>query len=172
MSCAKQWESDAGLYSTTLPLSLKSILTTNKTNSIMKRKETLSNFDIEMLRALMSKEVRLLRVFPYTSHTRDVIIGINYCNVSMEKDSMLHKRCLDIRKFAKKYGIDDNKIVIQVYVNPKCGTIARDNCLFIGFWDENVTIGYSVQPCMYSPKEFPNKGYTVGPGLKADFSTL
>lgn len=134
---------------------------TNKNNM----KEKLSRYDITMLKALMSNEVKLLRVFPYESHTREVVVGTGYSRITMEKNSLLYKRLVDIRKIANKYGFDDNKIVIQVGVH----TMYHSDSLFLGFWDDNYSIGYSVQPCQYTPREFPKTEGSWGPGLIVKF---
>jgi hypothetical protein len=128
-------------------------------------KKKLSQYDIKMLQALLSDEVRLLRVFPYTSHTREIVIGDeeSYAPIRMKNDSFLHKRLEAIRSVANRMNLNDNKIVIQVMTN-----VYHDgDCVFIGFYDGKCTIGYSVLPSAYPPKEFPRHGYAFGPGYKA-----
>lgn len=118
----------------------------------MRQKEKLSRFDINMLKALMSSEVKLLRVFPYESHAINLIADTEgYSKCEIQKESILYKRLLDIRKYTDKFNFNDNKIVIQVEVNAKYD---RD-CLFLGFWDHHYSIGTAVIPCAYAPKEFP-----------------
>ena len=127
-------------------------------------KQKLSKYDIDMLQALMSKEVKLLRVFPYESYTRDVVIGtVN--SISMEKNSVLYKRMLDIRRVAEKLNLSDNKIVIQVEIHVPYHTTS----LFLGYWDDSYSIGYSVQPCSYTSKEFPKTPGLWGPGMLVKF---
>ena len=116
------------------------------------KKEKLTRFDIYMLQALMSSEVKLLRVFPYESQAINLIADTKgYSKCKIQENSLLYKRLLDIRKYAAKFNMDDNKIVVQVEVN-----VGYDrNCLFLGFWDHHYSIGTAVIPCAYAPKEFP-----------------
>ena len=58
--------------------------------------------------------------------------------------------------------MSDNKIVIQVEVD--CGGY-RD-FLFLGYWDSSYSIGTSVRPCLYAPKEFPCNNGWVGMNVK------
>ena len=117
----------------------------------MKQKK-LTRFDINVLKALMSSEVKLLRTFPYESHTINVIADTQgHSDCEIQKESALYKRLVAIRKYANKFNMDDNKIVIQVQVN-----VGYDrDCLFLGFWDNCYSIGTAVIPCAYAPKEFP-----------------
>ena len=129
------------------------------------KKDKLSRYDIEMLKALLSNKLTLLRVFPYESHIRDVIIGTNYSPIAanIKKGSFLYKRLVEIRKHAAEHGFDDNKIVIQVKVNVPYHT----DSLFLGYWDDSYSIGTSVQPCYYTPKEFPKSvGNWVGMNVR------
>lgn len=128
-------------------------------------KKKLSRYDISMIKALLSQEVRLLRVFPYTSHTKEIIIGDKdtFAPFNMTENSFLRKRLQKIRAVANRMNLDDNKIVIQVMTS----VYQSDDCVFIGFYDGKCTIGYSVLPSIYPPKEFPRSGYPFGPGYKA-----
>lgn len=128
-------------------------------------KKKLSQYDISTIKALLSPEVRLLRVFPYTSYTRDVIIGDKhtFAPFTMTENSFLRKRLQKIRAVAHRMNLNDNKIVIQVMTN----VCHNDECVFIGFYDGKCTIGHSVLPGIYPPKEFPRSGYSFGPGYKA-----
>ena len=129
----------------------------------MRQKEKLSRFDIEMLKALMSSEVKLLRVYPYESQAINLIANTEgYSKCEIQKESPLYKRLLDIRKYADKFNMNDNKIVIQIQVNVG---YARD-CLFLGFWDHHYSVGTAVIPCAYSPKEFPCNNDWVGMNVK------
>lgn len=118
----------------------------------MRQKEKLSRFDINMLQALMSSEVKLLRVYPYESQAINLIADTEgYSKCEIQEDSLLYKRLLDIRNYADKFNMNDNKIVIQIQVNAGYN---RD-CLFLGFWDHHYSVGTAVVPCAYAPKEFP-----------------
>ena len=118
----------------------------------MRKKEKLSRFDINMLKALMSSEVKLLRVFPYESQAINLIADTgSYSKCKIQKESVLYNRLLDIRKYTDKFNMNDNKIVIQVQVNAE----HHRDCLFLGFWDNHYSIGTAIIPCAYAPKEFP-----------------
>ena len=93
----------------------------------MRQKEKLSRFDINMLQALMSSEVKLLRVYPYESQAINLIADSQgYSKCEIQEESALYKRLLDIRRYADKFNMNDNKIVIQVEVNAGY----YRNCLF------------------------------------------
>jgi hypothetical protein len=124
---------------------------TNKTINNMKQREKLTRYAINRLKGLMAKEIKLIRVYPYESHSNDVLAATDYSSVRIQKDSLLYKRLLDIRRIAENLNMSDNKIVIQVEVD--CG--GHRNFLFLGYWDSNYSIGTSVRPCLYAPKEFP-----------------
>lgn len=131
----------------------------------MRQKEKLSRYDIEMLKGLMSKEVVLLRVFGYTSHTRQVVMDTNgYSGIRIEKGSKLFKRLQAIRKYADKFNFNDNKIVIQVETNARYD----QSCLFLGYYDDNYSIGYSLLPSRWAPKEFPEND-PFRPGMTVTF---
>ena len=116
------------------------------------KREKLSHFDINMLKALMSSEVKLLRVFPYESQAINLIADSQgYSKCEIQEESALYKRLLDIRRYADKFSMNDNKIVIQVQVN----TEYHWDCLFLGFWDHHYSVGTAVIPCAHAPKEFP-----------------
>lgn len=122
-------------------------------------KDQLSKYEIHVMKALMSNKMTLLRVYPYESHVRDIIWRIND---RREDKSTLCQRLLDIRKYADRYNINDNKIVIQLE--------ADGYMIFIGYWDSYITIGTAVQPCAYAAKEFPkNDRAMFGPGLRIEF---
>lgn len=129
----------------------------------MKQKEKLSRYAINRLKGLMAKEVKLIRVYSYESHAVDIIASVHYySDCEIQKDSLLYKRLLNIRRIAENLNISDNKIVIQVEVD--CGGY-RD-FLFLGYWDSNYSIGTSVRPCLYAPKEFPCNNGWVGMNVK------
>jgi len=129
----------------------------------MRRKEKLSRFDINMLQALMSSEVKLLRVYPYESQAINLIADTEgYSKCEIQEDSPLYKRLLDIRNYADRFNMNDNKIVIQIQVNAGYN---RD-CLFLGFWDHHYSVGTAVIPCAYAPKEFPCNNGWVGMNVK------
>lgn len=122
-------------------------------------KDQLSKYEINVMKALMSNKMTLLRVYPYESHVRDAIYRIND---KREDKSTLCQRLLDIRKYADKHNINDNKIVIQLEAN--------GYMIFIGYWDSYITVGTAVQPCAYPAKEFPkNNSALFGPGLRIEF---
>lgn len=129
-----------------------------------RRRDKLTPYATHMIKALLGKEMKLLRVYPYESRTIDVLADTEgYSNCQIQKDSVLYKRLTDIRKYADKYNMNDNKIVIQVSV--KAGYC--NNSLFLGFWDHYYSIGTAVVPCEYAPKEFPTTpGYWNGLTVK------
>lgn len=128
----------------------------------MKQEEKLTRYAINRLKGLMAKEIKLIRVYPYESRSNDILAATEYSKVRIQKDSFLYKRLLDIRRIAEKYNLNDNKIVIQVEVD--CGGY-RD-FLFLGYWDSSYSIGTSVRPCLYAPKEFPCNNGWVGMNVK------
>ena len=129
----------------------------------MKQKEKLTRYAINRLKGLMAKEVKLLRVFPYESRSVEVLADTaGYSEVEIQKDSLLYKRLLDIRRIAENLNMSDNKIVIQVEVN--CGGYSA--MLFLGYWDSNYSIGTAVIPCLYTPKEFPCNNGWIGMNVK------
>ena len=86
----------------------------------MQAKENkLSRGDIRCIKALMSSNVTLLRVYPYESHTMNLIADTKgYTDkVTIKKNSPLYKRLTDIRSYAEHYNLNENKIVIQVEIN-------------------------------------------------------
>ena len=136
---------------------------TNKQNfNNMRQKEKLTRYAINRLKGLMAKEIKLIRVYPYESHAIDIIAAASYSEVRIQKDSLLYKRLLDIRRIAEKYNLSDNKIVIQVEVD--CD--GHRDFLFLGYWDSNYSIGTAVKPCLYAPKEFPCNNGWVGMNVK------
>ena len=128
----------------------------------MRQKEKLSRYAINRLKGLMAKEVKLIRVYPYESHANDIIASVNYSDCKIQKNSLLYKRLLDIRRIAENLNMSDNKIVTQVEINYEG---CRD-MLFLGYWDSNYSIGTSVRPCLYAPKEFPCNNGWVGMNVK------
>lgn len=128
----------------------------------MRQKEKLTRYAINRLKGLMAKEIKLIRVYSYESRSNDVLAATDYSSVRIQKDSLLYKRLLDIRRIAENLNMSDNKIVIQVEVD--CGGY-RD-FLFLGYWDSNYSIGTSVRPCLYAPKEFPCNNGWVGMNVK------
>lgn len=128
----------------------------------MRQKEKLTRYAINRLKGLMAKEVKLIRVFPYESRSNDILAATEYSEVKIQKDSILYKRLLDIRRIAEKYNLSDNKIVIQVEVN--CGGYSA--MLFLGYWDSLYSIGTSVVSCLYAPKEFPCNNGWAGMNVK------
>lgn len=128
----------------------------------MKQEEKLTRYAINRLKGLMAKEIKLIRVYPYESRSNDILAATEYSKVRIQKDSFLYKRLLDIRRITEKYNLNDNKIVIQVEVD--CGGY-RD-FLFLGYWDSSYSIGTSVRPCLYAPKEFPCNNGWVGMNVK------
>lgn len=127
-----------------------------------KQEKKLTRYAINRLKGLMAKEVKLIRVYPYESHSNDVFASTEYSEVVIQKNSLLYKRLLDIRRIAEKYNLSDNKIVIQVEVN--CG--GYNDFLFLGYWDSIYSVGASVRPCLYAPKEFPCNNGWVGMNVK------
>ena len=128
----------------------------------MRQKEKLTRCAINRLKGLMAKEVKLIRVYPYESRAVDVIASVHYSDCKIQKDSLLYKRLLDIRRIAENLNMSDNKIVIQVEVN--CSGYSA--MLFLGYWDSNYSIGTAVVPCLYTPKEFPCNNGWVGMNVK------
>lgn len=126
------------------------------------KKEKLNRYTINRLKGLLAKEIKLIRVYPYESHSNDVLAATEYSEVQIQKNSILYKRLLDIRRIAEKYNLSDNKIVIQVEVN--CG--GYNDFLFLGYWDSIYSVGASVRPCLYAPKEFPCNNGWVGMNVK------
>lgn len=127
-----------------------------------KQEKKLTRYAINRLKGLMAKEITLIRVYPYESHSNDVLAATEYSEVQIQKNSILYKRLLDIRRIAEKYNLSDNKIVIQVKVD--CGGYSA--FLFLGYWDHWYTIGTSVIPSLYAPKEFPCNNGWVGMNVK------
>ena len=139
------------------------IYRTNKqTISNMRQKEKLTRYAINRLKGLMAKEIKLVRVYPYESRSNDILAATDYSGVRIQKESLLYKRLLDIRRIAENLNMSDNKIVIQVEVD--CG--GHRDFLFLGYWDSNYSIGTSVRPCLYAPKEFPCNNGWVGMNVK------
>ena len=97
--------------------------------------EKLTRYAINRLKGLMAKEIKLIRVYPYESRSNDVLAATSYSKVKIQKNSLLYKRMLDIRRIAEKHNLSDNKIVIQVEVN--CG--GYYGMVFLGYWDDNST---------------------------------
>ena len=128
----------------------------------MEQKEKLPRYAINRLKGLMAKEVKLIRVYPYESRSSEILAATEYSEIKIQKNSLLYKRLLDIRRIAEKYNLSDNKIVIQVEVN--CGGYSA--MLFLGYWDSFYSIGTSVVPCLYAPKEFPCNNGWVGMNVK------
>jgi hypothetical protein len=128
----------------------------------MKQKEKLTHYAINRLKGLMAKEIKLVRVYPYESRSNDILAATDYSEVRIQKDSLLYKRLLDIRRIAENLNMSDNKIVIQVEVNYD----GYRDFLFLGYWDSNYSIGTSVKPCLYAPKEFPCNNGWVGMNVK------
>ena len=128
----------------------------------MRQKEKLTRYAINRLKGLMAKEIKLVRVYPYESHSNDILAATDYSSVRIQKDSLLYKRLLDIRRIAENLNMSDNKIVIQVEVD--CG--GHRDFLFLGYWDSTYSIGTSVRPCLYAPKEFPCNNGWVGMNVK------
>lgn len=126
------------------------------------KEEKLTRYAINRLKGLMAKEIKLVRVYPYESRATDIIASAYYSDCRIQKNSLLYKRLLDIRRVAENLNMSDNKIVIQVEVD--CGGY-RD-FLFLGYWDSNYSIGTSVRPCLYAPKEFPCNNGWVGMNVK------
>ena len=124
--------------------------------------EKLTRYAINRLKGLMAKEIKLIRVYPYESCSNDVLAATSYSEVKIQRNSLLYKRMLDIRRIAERYNLNDNKIVIQVEVN--CG--GYYSMVFLGYWDSNYSIGTSVVPCLYAPKEFPCNNGWVGMNVK------
>ena len=92
-----------------------------------------------------NKTISLIRVYGYESRVGDVYYQTNAEHYIEEDDE---KNLLDvlknIRKEVDKLGWNDNKIVCEIRV-----AYWR---VFIGFWDDYITIGGSVIPNMYPPK--------------------
>lgn len=88
--------------------------------------------------------IYLIRVYGYESKVGDVYYyqREEYMETQEEKD--LLDVLKNIRKEVNKLGWNDNKIVCEIRV-----AYWR---VFIGFWDENITIGGAVIPNLYQPK--------------------
>lgn len=125
--------------------------------------EKVTRYVINRLKGLMAKEIKLIRVFPYESRSNEILAETEgHSSITIQKGSVLYKRLLDIRRIAEEHDLSDNKIVIQVEVN--CGGYSA--MLFLGYWDSHYSIGTSVIPCLYAPKEFPCNNGWVGMNVK------
>ena len=91
-----------------------------------------------------NKTISLIRVYGYESKVGDVYYyqSKEYMETQEEKD--LLDVLKNIRKELDKLGWNDNKIVCEIRV-----AYWR---VFIGFWDEYITIGGSVIPNLYPAK--------------------
>lgn len=112
----------------------------------------------KMLKGLLAKKITLLRVFGYESRAINILADTcGYEGIHVQKGSVLYERLKEIRKFADTFDFNDNKIVIQVNVGTD---YCYGNCLFIGYWDDCISIGTALVPNEYKPKEFPtNNGW-------------
>ena len=90
------------------------------------------------------KSIYLIRVYTYESQVGDIYYQERkeYMETQEEKD--LLDVLKNIRKELDKLGWNDNKIVCEIRV-----AYWR---VFIGFWDEYITIGGSVIPNLYPAK--------------------
>lgn len=91
-----------------------------------------------------NKTIYLIRVYGYESKVGDAYYyqREEYMETQEEKD--LLDVLKNIRKEVNKLGWNDNKIVCEIRV-----AYWR---VFVGFWDENITIGGSVIPNLYPAK--------------------
>ena len=91
-----------------------------------------------------NKTISLIRVYTYESNVGDVYYQERkeYMETQEEKDLLAVLQ--NIRKEVDKLNWNDNKIVCEIHV-----AFWR---VFIGFWDDTITIGGSVRPNMYQPK--------------------
>lgn len=89
------------------------------------------------------KSIYLIRVYTYESQVGDVYYQERkeYMETQEEKDLLAVLQ--NIRKEVDKLNWNDNKIVCEVNVG-----YWR---IFIGFWDDYITIGGSVRPNMHLP---------------------
>lgn len=90
------------------------------------------------------KSIYLIRVYTYESQVGDVYYQERKEYMETQDEKELLSVLQNIRKEVDKLNWNDNKIVCEINVG-----YWR---IFIGFWDDNITIGGSVRPNMYLPK--------------------
>jgi len=90
------------------------------------------------------KSIYLIRVYTYESQVGDIYYQERkeYMETQEEKDILAVLQ--NIRKEVDKLNWNDNKIVCEINVG-----YWR---IFIGFWDDYITIGGAVKPNMHLPK--------------------
>ena len=53
----------------------------------MRQKEKLTRYAINRLKGLMAKEIKLIRVYPYESHSNDILAATSYSEVKASWNS-------------------------------------------------------------------------------------
>ena len=91
-----------------------------------------------------NKTISLIRVYGYESKVGDVYYYQSKEHMETQEEKDLLDVLKNIRKEVDKLGWNDNKIVCEIRV-----AYWR---VFIGFWDEYITIGGSVIPNLYPAK--------------------
>lgn len=90
------------------------------------------------------EKIYLLRVYGYESYVGNVYYQERKDYMNTKEEKQLLEVFQIIRKEVNKQHWDDNKIVVEVVIGSWR--------VFIGYWDENLTLGGSVVPNFYLPK--------------------
>ena len=94
------------------------------------------------------KYVGIVRVYPYESRTGDTLLSVKREAIERDqtiKDLQILELIDKIRSKVNSLGWGDNKIVVETFIG--------NWRIFIGYWDNLISIGLSVKPNFrYNPK--------------------
>ena len=82
--------------------------------------------------------IEIIRVYPYESKVGDRVFGSERRYLNTPEDQNILQVLDEIRKKVDENHWDDNKIVVELSIG--------FHHIFIGFWDDYISVGYSVIP--------------------------